>query len=42
LVSDGKDNKYPTNSIPGFDIPAGHWFPAQFQQLVQNAFPAAP
>jgi len=42
LVSDGNGNKYPTNSIPGFDIPAGHWFPAQFQQLVQNAFPAAP
>ena len=35
-------NTYPTNAIPGFDIPAGQWFPAQFQKLVQNAFPAVP
>jgi cellulose 1,4-beta-cellobiosidase len=41
-VSDGNGHKYPTNSIPGFDIPAGHWFPAQFKMLVQNAFPAVP
>jgi cellulose 1,4-beta-cellobiosidase len=40
--TDGNGNKYPTNSIPGFDIPAGHWFPAQFRMLVQNAFPAVP
>ena len=40
--TDGNGNKYPTNSIPGFDIPAGHWFPAEFQMLVQNAFPPVP
>jgi cellulose 1,4-beta-cellobiosidase len=40
--TDGNGNTYPTNAIPGFDIPAGQWFPAQFQQLVQNAFPAVP
>jgi hypothetical protein len=26
----------------GHDIPAGQWFPAQFQQLIQNASPAVP
>ena len=40
--TDGNGNTYPTNAIPGFDIPAGQWFPAQFQQLVQNAFPPVP
>jgi len=40
--TDGNGNTYPTNAIPGFDIPAGQWFPAQFQQLVQNAFPVVP
>jgi cellulose 1,4-beta-cellobiosidase len=40
--TDGNGNTYSTGSIPGFDIPAGQWFPAQFQQLVQNAFPAVP
>jgi cellulose 1,4-beta-cellobiosidase len=40
--TDGNGNTYSTGSIPGFDIPAGQWFPAQFQLLVQNAFPAIP
>jgi cellulose 1,4-beta-cellobiosidase len=38
--SDGSGNTFPTGSIPGFDIPAGQFFPAQFQQLVANSFPA--
>jgi cellulose 1,4-beta-cellobiosidase len=41
-LTDGQGNKYPSNSIPGFDIPAGHWFPAAFKMLVRNAFPAVP
>ena len=40
--TDGSGHTYPTDAIPGFDIPAGNWFPAQFTQLVQNAFPAVP
>jgi cellulose 1,4-beta-cellobiosidase len=40
--TDGNGNTYPTNAIPGYDIPAGQWFPAQFTQLVQNADPAVP
>jgi cellulose 1,4-beta-cellobiosidase len=40
--TDGSGNTYPTDAIPGFDIPAGNWFPAQFTQLVQNANPAVP
>jgi cellulose 1,4-beta-cellobiosidase len=38
--TDGNGGTYPTDAIPGFDVPAGQWFAAQFQQLVQNAFPA--
>ena len=38
--TDGSGNTYPVGSIPGFDIPAGQFFPAQFQQLVRNSFPA--
>jgi cellulose 1,4-beta-cellobiosidase len=37
--TDGNGNTFPTGSIPGFDIPAGQFFPAQFQQLVSNSFP---
>jgi cellulose 1,4-beta-cellobiosidase len=37
--TDGSGNTYPVGSIPGFDIPAGQFFPAQFQQLVANSFP---
>ncbi|MFE9426602.1 glycoside hydrolase family 6 protein [Kitasatospora sp. NPDC006697] len=33
-------NSYPTDAIPGYDVPAGQWFGAQFQQLVQNAYPS--
>ncbi len=40
--TDGSGNTYNTGAIPGFDIPAGQWFPAEFQMLVQNAFPAVP
>jgi cellulose 1,4-beta-cellobiosidase len=40
--TDGNGNTYSTGSIPGFDIPAGQWFPAEFQMLVQNASPAVP
>ena len=40
--TDGSGNTYPTDAIPGFDIPAGNWFPTQFTQLVQNAFPTIP
>ena len=40
--TDGSGNTYSTNSIPGYDIPAGQWFPAEFQMLVQNAYPAVP
>jgi cellulose 1,4-beta-cellobiosidase len=38
--TDGNGGTYPTGAIPGFDVPAGQWFAAQFQQLVTNAFPA--
>ena len=38
--SDGNGGTYPTDAIPGYDIAAGDWFPAQFQQLVTNAYPA--
>ncbi|MFL6114708.1 MAG: glycoside hydrolase family 6 protein [Catenulispora sp.] len=38
--SDGNGGTYPTDAFPGYDIPAGQWFPAQFQQLVANAYPA--
>ncbi len=35
----GTGNVHPTGSFPGFDIPAGQFFPAEFAQLVANAFP---
>ncbi|MFC5908792.1 glycoside hydrolase family 6 protein [Streptacidiphilus monticola] len=38
--SDGNGGTYPTDAIPGYDVPAGQWFAAQFQQLVNNAYPA--
>ncbi|MBW8807145.1 MAG: glycoside hydrolase family 6 protein, partial [Catenulisporales bacterium] len=38
--SDGNGGTYPTDAFPGYDIPAGQWFAAQFQQLVANAYPA--
>jgi cellulose 1,4-beta-cellobiosidase len=37
--SDGNGGTYPTGSIPGYNVPAGQWFGAQFQQLVTNAYP---
>ena len=38
--TDGNGGTYSTGSIPGFDVPAGLMFPAEFQMLVKNAFPA--
>jgi cellulose 1,4-beta-cellobiosidase len=38
--TDGNGGTYSTGSIPGFDVPAGQMFPAEFQMLVKNAFPA--
>jgi cellulose 1,4-beta-cellobiosidase len=38
--TDGNGGTYSTGSIPGFDVPAGQWFAAEFQMLVRNAFPA--
>ena len=38
--TDGNGGTYSTGSIPGFDVPAGQWFAAEFQMLVKNAFPA--
>jgi cellulose 1,4-beta-cellobiosidase len=38
--TDGSGNSYSTGSIPGFDVAAGLMFPAEFQMLVANAFPA--
>jgi cellulose 1,4-beta-cellobiosidase len=40
--TDGNGNTYSTGSIPGFDVPAGQWFAAEFQMLVKNAFPSLP
>jgi len=39
--TDGSGNTYPTDAIPD-SPPAGHWFPVEFQQLVQDANPAIP
>jgi cellulose 1,4-beta-cellobiosidase len=38
--TDGNGGTYSTGSIPGFDVPAGQWFAAEFKMLVANAFPA--
>ncbi|MFD5462653.1 glycoside hydrolase family 6 protein [Kitasatospora sp. NPDC127059] len=38
--TDGNGNTYPTDSMPDANIPAGQWYPAQFRQLVRNAYPA--
>jgi cellulose 1,4-beta-cellobiosidase len=40
--TDGNGATYSTGSIPGYDIPAGQWFPAEFQMLAANAYPALP
>ena len=37
--TDGNGGTYSTGSIPGFDVPAGQWFAAEFQMLVRNSFP---
>jgi cellulose 1,4-beta-cellobiosidase len=37
--TDGSGNSYPTDAIPD-SPPAGHWFPVEFTQLVQDADPA--
>jgi cellulose 1,4-beta-cellobiosidase len=38
--TDGSGNTYSTGAIPGFDVAAGQWYPAEFQMLVKNAFPS--
>jgi cellulose 1,4-beta-cellobiosidase len=38
--TDGNGGTYNTGSIPGYDVPAGQWFGAEFSQEVQNAYPA--
>ncbi|WP_034091377.1 glycoside hydrolase family 6 protein [Streptacidiphilus albus] len=38
--TDGNGNTYPTDAIPGYDVPAGQWFAAEFQGLVANAYPS--
>jgi cellulose 1,4-beta-cellobiosidase len=38
--TDGNGGTYSTGSIPGFDVPAGQFFPAEFNMLVSNAFPS--
>jgi cellulose 1,4-beta-cellobiosidase len=38
--TDGNGGTYSTGSIPGYDVPAGQWFAAEFQQEVTNAYPA--
>jgi len=38
--TDGSGHSFNTGAIPGFDVPAGAWFPAEFQMLAKNAFPA--
>ena len=38
--TDGNGGTYPTDAIPGYDVPAGQWFAAEFQQLVANAYPS--
>ncbi len=37
--TDGNGGTYPTDAIPGYDVPAGNWFAVQFQQLVSDAYP---
>ncbi|HEX5402831.1 MAG TPA: glycoside hydrolase family 6 protein [Pseudonocardiaceae bacterium] len=37
--TDGNGGTYSTGSLSGFDIPAGQFYPAEFNQLVANAFP---
>ncbi len=39
--TDGSGNTYPTDAIPD-SPPAGHFFPTEFTQLVENAYPAIP
>jgi cellulose 1,4-beta-cellobiosidase len=40
--TDGNGGTYSTGAIPGYDVPAGQWFAAEFQMLVKNAYPALP
>ena len=39
--TDGSGNTYATNSFPD-SPPAGTWFPAEFQQLIQDSYPVIP
>ncbi|MEU0413423.1 glycoside hydrolase family 6 protein [Streptomyces griseorubiginosus] len=36
-----RNGNNPTGALPNAPV-AGHWFPAQFQQLMQNAYPPLP
>jgi cellulose 1,4-beta-cellobiosidase len=38
-TGNARNNNQPTNALPNSPL-AGDWFPAQFQQLMANAFPA--
>ncbi|MDQ2812729.1 MAG: glycoside hydrolase family 6 protein [Actinomycetota bacterium] len=40
--TDGNGGTYSTGAIPGFDVPAGQWFAAEFQMLVRNSYPVLP
>lgn len=40
--TDGNGGTYSTGSIAGYDVPAGQWFGAEFQQLVADAYPSLP
>ena len=37
--TDGNGGTYATGAIPGFDVPAGQWFAAEFQMLVTQRLP---
>ena len=38
--TDGNGGTYSTGSLSTGDVAAGQWFAAEFQQEVQNAYPA--
>ena len=41
--TDGNGNTYPTDAIPGYDVPAGQWFPAEFTAAGHRTlYPAVP
>ncbi|WP_281292748.1 glycoside hydrolase family 6 protein [Kitasatospora viridis] len=38
--TDGNGGTYPTDALGAANVPAGQWYGAEFQQLVQNAYPS--